>query len=39
METRKVVKIHQNAFIFYKGDDWKKVRDEFPSLKFVENME
>ena len=39
METRKVAKIHQNAFVFYKGDDWIKVRDEFPSLKFVENME
>ena len=39
METRKVSKIHQNAFVFYKGDDWRKVRDEFPSLKFVENME
>ena len=32
METRKVAKVHQNAFVFYKGDNCKNIKDEFPNL-------
>lgn len=32
MKTRKVTKVHQNAFVFYKGDNFEDIKDEFPVL-------
>lgn len=33
MKTRKIVKVHQNVLVFYKGDS-SKIKDEFPSVDF-----
>ena len=33
MKTRKIVKVHQNVLVFYKGDT-SKIKDEFPSVDF-----
>lgn len=35
MDTRKVVKTHQNVLVFYKGDT-KAIKDEFQTLNFDE---
>jgi hypothetical protein len=35
---RKVGKMHQNVLIFYKGDP-KKIKDEFPEIKVVEDLQ
>ena len=35
MKNRKVVKLHQNILVFYKGDV-KNIKDKFPSLDFKE---
>lgn len=32
METRKVAKVHQNAYVFYKGDNWRNIKEEYPIL-------
>lgn len=33
MRTRKIVKVHQNVLVFYKGDT-SKIKEEFPSIDF-----
>ena len=33
MKTRKVVRVHQNVLVFYKGDT-KRIKDHFPALAF-----
>lgn len=35
METRKVVKMHQNVLVFYKGNP-KEIKKNFPSIQFSE---
>jgi DNA modification methylase len=35
---RKVGKMHQNVLVFYKGDA-KKIKDEFPEIKVVEDLQ
>lgn len=35
---RKVGKMHQNVLVFYKGDP-KKIREEFPEIKVVEDLQ
>ena len=37
MKNRKVVKVHQNVLIFYKGDP-KKIKEVFSNDVFVDNF-
>ena len=36
MRTRKVVKVHQNVLVFYKGDT-KRIREVFPEIEVAED--
>ena len=38
MRTRKMIKVHQNVLIFYKGD-LKAIKDRYPELDFTEVAE
>ena len=38
MKYRKVVKIHQNLLVFYKGDDFHKLGDEFEELSNINDV-
>lgn len=38
MRNRKVVKVHQNVLVFYKGDP-KSIQKEFPELEIIEDIE
>lgn len=38
MRNRKVVKVHQNVLVFYKGDP-KNIQKEFPELEIIEDIE
>ncbi|WP_347152335.1 hypothetical protein [Peptostreptococcus anaerobius] len=38
MANRKVVRLHQNVLVFYKGDP-KKIKDEFGELETLEEEE
>ena len=36
METRKVAKMHQNVFVFFKGDP-TQVKNEFPAIEMTDD--
>lgn len=38
MRNRKVVKVHQNVLVFFKGDP-KSIQKEFPELEIIEDIE
>ena len=38
MKYRKVAKIHQNLLVFYKGDDFHKLSDEFEELSNINDV-
>lgn len=38
MKYRKVVKIHQNLLVFYKGNDFKKIGDEFDKIAGIDDV-